>query len=72
MTIEQMRGEISLAYSGPAWAARVNRMSDNQVLAVYRRLSTTGKLEEAAKERKRKASSPSYHQISIFDKEYVT
>ncbi len=70
MTIDQMRGEISLAYSGPAWAARVNRMSDNQVLAVYHRLNTTGKLEEAAKERRKKASSPSVHQMSFFDKGY--
>lgn len=72
MTIDQMRGEISLAYSGPAWAARVSRMSDNQVCAVYHRLSVTGKLEEAAEERKRKASSPRFKQISIFDKEYAT
>lgn len=74
MTIEQMRGEISLAYSGPAWAARVGRMSDSQVCAVYHRLSTTGKLEEAAKERRQKASpslySPKQQQISFFDKEY--
>ena len=70
MTIEQMRGEISLAYSGPAWQARVNRMSENQVCAVYHRLSTTGKLEEAARERRKKVS-PSYcKQISFFDKEY--
>lgn len=70
MTIDQMRGEISLAYSGPAWAARVNRMSDNQVIAVYHRLSTTGKLEEAAKERRKKVSSPFVHQMSFFEKGY--
>ena len=70
MTIEQMRGEISLAYPGQAWAARVGRMSESQVYAVYHRLSTTGKLEEAAKERRRKASAPVLQQISFFDKEY--
>lgn len=67
MTIEQMRGEISLAYSGAAWQARVNRMSDSQVCAVYHRLSTTGKLEEAAKER---YFRPKQQQMSMFDKEY--
>lgn len=67
MTIEQMRGEISLAYSGPAWQARVKRMSESQVCAVYHRLSTTGKLEEAAKERHRKATSPRCKQLSFFD-----
>ena len=72
MTIEQMRGEISLAYSGQAWAARVSRMSESQVCAVYHRLSTTGKLEEAEKERRQKASSPYIYgkQMSLFDKEY--
>lgn len=72
MTVNQMRGEISLAYPGGAWAARVNRMSDNQVIAVYHRLSTTGKLEEAAKERKNKKPAPLYfQQMSMFDKEYA-
>lgn len=70
MTIEQMRGEISLAYSGQAWQARVNRMSENQVCAVYHRLSTTGKLEEAARERRKNASPSYYKQLSFFDKEY--
>lgn len=71
MTIEQMRSEISLAYPGEAWTARVNRMGDNQVIAVYHRLSTTGKLEEAMNERKKKKSSPEYVQLSMFDKGFA-
>lgn len=67
MTIDQMRGEIRLAYSGPAWTARVNRMTEDQVCAVYHRLSTTGKLDEAAKER---AKQKRTKQLSFFDKEY--
>lgn len=70
MTVEQMRGEIRLAYTGVAWTARVDRMSDNQVIAVYHRLSTTGKLEEAAAERKRNRT-PAFRQTSFFDKEYA-
>lgn len=70
MTIEQMRGEIRLAYNGPAWTARVNRMSDEQVYAVYHRLSITGKLEEAAAERK-KNRTPKFQQMTMFDKEYA-
>lgn len=71
MTIEQMRGEIGLAYSGQAWQARVNRMSENQVCAVYHRLSTTGKLEEAAKERRQKASPSRCQQMSLDRKSVV-
>lgn len=52
MSVEQMRGEIALAYAGDKWKTRVSRMSENQVIAVYHRLSQTGKLEEALKERK--------------------
>lgn len=70
MTIERMRGEISLAYPGTAWTARVSRMSDEQVVAVYHRLSTTGKLDEAYEQR-RKNRTPEYQQVSIFDKEYT-
>lgn len=69
MTVERMRGEIALAYPGGAWAARVSRMSDEQVIAVYHRLSTTGKLEEAYEERRRN-KTPEFRQISMFDKEY--
>lgn len=62
-----------LAYTGPAWKQRVNRMSDNQIFAVYHRLSTTGKLDEAAQERKHRAASPypQVQQLSFFDKEYA-
>lgn len=47
MSVEQMRGEIALVYAGDKWRSRVARMSENQVMAVYYRLSQTGKLEEA-------------------------
>ena len=58
MSIEEMRGEIALAYTGEKWKARVSRMGDSQVFAVYTRLSQTGKLEEAAKERETRKHRP--------------
>ena len=67
MSIEQMRGEIRLAYPGVAWTARVDRMSDQQVIAVYHRLSSTGKLEEALQERKKNRAPAFYKQVSMFD-----
>ena len=69
MTIEKMRGEIRLAYPGVAWTARVDRMSDEQVCAVYHRLATTGKLEEAYEERRRN-KTPKMRQLSMFDQGY--
>lgn len=64
MNIEEMRKEISRVYDGIAWKNRVNRMSDNQVCAVYHRMSTTGKLEEASKNKR------GYKQLSFFDEGY--
>ena len=35
MKIDQMREEITKAYSGPAWRLKVMGMSDRQVIAIY-------------------------------------
>ena len=35
MTIEQMRFEVARLYSGAAWQAKVARMPDGQILAIY-------------------------------------
>lgn len=35
---EQMRDQVKRAYPGPAWRAKVNRMSKKQVASVYLRL----------------------------------
>ena len=37
MSIEQMREEVKKLYPGKAWKERVDAMSDNQILALYRR-----------------------------------
>lgn len=38
MSVEQMRSAIRNAYSGQRWSDRVDKMSDQQVIAVYFRL----------------------------------
>jgi hypothetical protein len=43
MDVKHMRVELSKLYGAP-WKARVAKMKDNQVLAVYRRLKAEGKL----------------------------
>lgn len=35
---------VTAAYSGPKWAERVRKMSDDQVIAVYLRLKKQGKV----------------------------
>ena len=37
MSIEQMREEVKKLYPGKAWKDKVDAMSDNQILALYRR-----------------------------------
>lgn len=44
MTIDQMRDEVIDAYPSSKWKARVDRMSDNQVIALYHSLLREGKL----------------------------
>ena len=38
MTVERMREEVIDAYPSSKWKARVERMSDNQVIATYHSL----------------------------------
>lgn len=38
------RERLKTAYSGDAWKKKVDRMSDNQVIAVLRRLQSQNKL----------------------------
>lgn len=42
MQTQQMRTEVTKAYSGPSWPEKVRKMSDNQVQAVYFRLKKAG------------------------------
>ena len=45
MSIEQMRGILSRVYISQFWKAKVNKMSDKQVYAVYMRFLEEGKLK---------------------------
>lgn len=45
MTVEQMRVEVTKVYhNSDAWAFKVRKMSDNQVIAIYRRFQRNGKI----------------------------
>lgn len=44
MTIEQQRNEVARAYSSEVWKAKVKRMPDMQVIAIYMRLKVSGKI----------------------------
>lgn len=42
--IERKRLAVSTAYPGPTWARKVQRMTEQQVVAVYLRLKKQGKV----------------------------
>jgi len=44
MTINQRRDNLKTVYPSPKWTHKVDKMSDNQVLAIYLRLQAQGKL----------------------------
>lgn len=39
-----MRDAVLGAYNGPGWAAKVKRMTEAQVIAIYKRLQEQGKV----------------------------
>lgn len=46
MTVDQMRAILKKQYYGAyKWVNKVNSMSDNQVIAVYRRMQGSGQLK---------------------------
>ena len=44
MTNANMREWVKSAYPGTNWAKKVDKMTDEQVLAIYQRLVQTGKI----------------------------
>ena len=47
MQTYQMRDWVKSAYSGPNWKAKVDKMEDNQIIALYRSLIKQGKIKGA-------------------------
>lgn len=46
MSVEAMRAALKSQYNGSyKWVNRVNAMSDNQVIAVYKRMQGSGQLK---------------------------
>ena len=46
MSVEAMRAVLKRQYNGAyKWVNRVNKMSDNQVIAIYRRMQGSGQLK---------------------------
>lgn len=49
MKISQMRIRLCEKYPNDAWAKKVQKMSDSQVIAIYKRLSESGTLDGVKK-----------------------
>ena len=45
MTNSDRRGWVKSAYPGPKWTQKVDKMTDEQVLAIYQRLIQNGKIK---------------------------
>lgn len=43
-SVLNIREAVTAAYSSPAWTAKVKRMSDAQVIAIYKRLQQQNKI----------------------------
>jgi len=44
MTVIQMKERVKAAYTGPSWKAKVQKMKDDQVIALYHNLIRLGKI----------------------------
>lgn len=71
MTVEQMRTEVSKAYSSSSWKKKVSAMPDGQILALYFKFLSDGKFSGAKSEKKpvicKKATENISDQMSLFD-----
>jgi hypothetical protein len=59
MLVSEMRRKVKSVYGNSTWDARVDRMADNQVIAIFY------SMEEKGKFKNKKADS--YDQINLFD-----
>ena len=74
MTVDNMRAAIMDVYPGGKWRRKVEKMYDDQVIAVYNKFLNNGTFEKKEKERDAKRTKPNIRsdgyrakQLSIFD-----
>ena len=66
MSVDQMRAAITKVYDNPTWAYKVRRMADNQVIAIYRNMQKTGRLDKKRQSGTLRKGN-NYRQMTIFD-----
>lgn len=64
-SISTMRAAITAVYPGNKWRMRVDRMSDNQVIAIFHSFSRNGLFEHP--KTGKKEEDPNFRQMSLFD-----
>jgi len=68
MSVNQMRAAIADVYSGKKWQRKVEKMHDDQVVAVYNNFLRTGKFEQREIEKRdKKKSRESHREVPSFD-----
>lgn len=63
MNVSEMRNRIAAVYDGPSWKAKVSRMPEDQVIAIYHSFLKKGKFNAV----KRPNDGYNYHQYTIFE-----
>ena len=68
MRIQTIRVEISKVYPNDIWAKKVQKMSDNQAIAIWYSFQKAGKFDKPIVSMpKNLGGSQSYEQLSLFD-----
>lgn len=66
MTVYEMRAEILKVYDTESWRIKVNKMYDDQVIAIYYDFMQRGILGKVLK-KERPTVCSEYEQLSLFD-----
>lgn len=66
MTTEAMRTRLAEVYPGPKWRMRLMQMPERQIIAIYKNMSRTGRLEKKRKKKKEPGVIRAV-QLTIFD-----
>lgn len=65
MTVEQMRNQISEIYSGFTWKDRVEKMPDDQVIAIWHTFQERGTFDKPSAAKS--VDGRRVKQLSVFD-----